>query len=92
MNPETRKLIRSRAISVWLKTDLDVLARRVARKGGRPLLADKDPLAVLTAQAEARYPIYAEADVAVETGDDAHRVTVDQVIRALCAYLEEQPR
>ena len=88
MNPQTRALIKSKAISVWLKADLDVLVRRVARKDTRPLLAGKDPLEVLQAQADARYPAYGEADIMVETGDAAHHVTVDQVIRALTAYLE----
>lgn len=90
MNPDTRALIKSKAVSVWLKADLDVLARRVGRKDTRPLLAGKDPLDVLKAQAEVRYPAYAEADVTVETGDTAHHITVDQVIRALSAYLETQ--
>jgi shikimate kinase len=92
MNPETRKLIKSQAVSVWLKTDLDVLARRVSRKTTRPLIADRDPLEVLTAQAEQRYPLYGEADVVVETGDAPHHTTVDQVIRALSAFLEEAAR
>jgi shikimate kinase len=89
VNPDTRALIKSKAISVWLKADLDVLARRVARKDTRPLLAGKDPAAVLQEQARVRYPAYAEADVVVETGDSAHHVTVDQVIRALSAFLGE---
>ena len=88
--PMTRDLIKSKAISVWLKADLDVLARRVARKDNRPLLAGRDPMEVLQAQAEARYPAYGEADLVVETGDAAHHVTVDQVIQALSAYLQEQ--
>jgi shikimate kinase len=88
MNPETRALIKSKAVSVWLKTDLDVLARRVARKNTRPLIAGRDPMEVLSVQAEARYPVYAEADVTVETGDAPHHTTVDQVIRALSAYVE----
>jgi shikimate kinase len=92
MNPETRTLIKSKAVSVWLKTDLDVLARRVSRKTTRPLIADRDPLEVLTAQAEQRYPLYGEADVVVETGDAPHHTTVDQVIRALSAFLEEAAR
>jgi shikimate kinase len=87
MTPETRALIRSKAISVWLKADLDVLARRVSRKDNRPLLAGKDPLDVLQAQADARYPAYAEADIIVETGDAAHHVTVEQVIAALSEHL-----
>lgn len=88
MNPETRALIKAKAVSVWLKADLEVLARRIGRKDTRPLLAGKDPMAVLKAQAEARYPAYAEADVTVETGDAAHHVTVDQVIRTLTQHLE----
>lgn len=88
MNAETRALIKARSISVWLKADLEVLAKRVGRKDNRPLLAGKDPMDVLKAQAEVRYPVYAEADVTVETGDTAHHVAVDQVIRALSAYLE----
>lgn len=92
MNAETRGLIKSKTISVWLKADLEVLARRVSRKDNRPLLAGKDPMDVLKAQAEARYPAYAEADVAVETGDAAHHVTVDQVIKALAAHLQVASR
>ena len=88
MNAQTRELIKSRAVSIWLKADLDVLARRVSRKDTRPLLAGKDPLEVLQIQAEARYPAYAEADVTVETGDAAHHVTVEQVMRALSEHLE----
>ncbi|WP_411287081.1 shikimate kinase [Phenylobacterium sp.] len=88
MNDDTRALIKSKAVSVWLKADLDVLARRVGRKDTRPLLAGQDPLTVLEAQAQARYPAYAQADITVETGDAAHHVTVDQVIRALAAYVE----
>ncbi len=45
---------------------------------------------MLTELAAIRYPIYAEADVVVETGDTAHHVTVDQVIHALTAHLEAQ--
>ena len=88
MTPDTRALIRSKAISVWLKADLDVLARRISRKDSRPLLVGKDPLEVLQAQADARYPAYAEADLIVETGDAAHHVTVEQVIAALTDHLE----
>jgi shikimate kinase len=87
MTPDTRTLIKSKAISVWLKADLEVLARRVARKDSRPLLAGKDPLEVLRAQADVRYPAYGEADLIVETGDAAHHVTVEQLIHALSDHL-----
>ncbi len=89
VSTETRTLIKARAISIWLKADLEVLARRVARKDSRPLLIGKDPIDVLRQQAAARYPTYAEADIVVETGDTAHNVTVETVIGALAAYLGE---
>lgn len=90
MNDETRALIKERSISVWLKADLDILARRVGRKDTRPLLSGKDPLVVLGELAEKRYPVYAQADLMVETGDTAHHIAVAQVISALSAYLQEQ--
>jgi shikimate kinase len=89
MNPDTRALIKEKAVSVWLKGDLEVLARRVARKDNRPLLSGKDPLTVLRQQAEARYPAYAEADFVVETGETAHHVAVEAILAALGARIEE---
>ena len=87
INDETRALIKGRAISVWLKADLELLARRVGRKDTRPLLRGKDPLEVLKALAEVRNPIYAQADLAVETGDTPHHEAVEAVIRALAQHL-----
>ena len=83
LRPETRALILQKVLAIWLKADLAVLARRVARKNTRPLLVGRDPLEVLTIQAEARYPIYAEAHVTVETGDVPHSAAVDAVIKAI---------
>ena len=47
---------------------------------------------MLRGQAEVRYPAYQEADVTVETGDDAHHVTVEQIMKALSAHIESAPR
>ncbi len=91
MHPETRRLIKEQSISVWLKADIEVLARRVGRKENRPLLTGKDPLSVLTAQAAERYPVYAEADITVETGDTPHQVAVDTILKALSERAEAAP-
>ena len=80
MNPQTRALIKARAVSVWLKADVEVLARRVSRKDNRPLLAGRDPLETLAAQARDRYPLYAEADIAVETGDTLVRIAQEYFV------------
>lgn len=90
MDPETRALMREKALVVWLKADVDVLAKRVARKGNRPLLAGKDPLEVLTALAETRHPVYAEADLVVESGDIPHAAAVDAIIAAVQAHNRAQ--
>lgn len=87
INDETRALIKARAVSVWLKADLELLARRIGRKDNRPLVRGKDPLEVLTALSAERDPIYAQADITVETGDTAHHEAVDVVLRALTAHL-----
>lgn len=83
VDPSTRALINQKAISIWLKADVEVLARRVARRDTRPLLAGKDPLEVLRDQAAARYGSYAEAQIVIETGDAAHQSAVDAIIAAL---------
>lgn len=87
VNDDTRALIKDRALSVWLKADLALLARRIARKDTRPLVRGKDPLEVLTSLAEARYPIYAQADILVETGDTPHHEAVDAILAALEQHL-----
>jgi len=84
-DPATRRLIGEKAISIWLRADLKVLAARVGRRNTRPLLVGKDPLAVLRVQALDRYPAFAEADVIIETGEGAHHVAIAAIIKALTA-------
>ncbi len=83
MNPETRQMIRERAVSVWLKADLDVLVRRVARRNSRPLLQGRDPREVLTRLMGERYPVYADADLQVETNESPHDAAVAAILQAL---------
>lgn len=83
LHAKTREVMKQMAITVWLKADLEVLAARVARRDTRPLLRGKDPLEVLRIQAEARYPIYAEADVTVECGEGSHQMAVQAILEAL---------
>jgi shikimate kinase len=85
MHPATRDLIGRKAISVWLKADMEVLLRRVERRNDRPLLRQGDPREVLEQLARERYPIYAQADITVESGEAAHQATVEAIIQALRA-------
>jgi shikimate kinase len=85
MHPETRALIARRGVSVWLRAPLDVLLVRVMRRTNRPLLQDQDPRAVLADLIERRHPIYAEADLTVDSAAGPPDATTTQVIAALAA-------
>lgn len=86
MDGETRARIKRRAISVWLKADLETLVERVSRRGHRPLLRNGDPREVLTRLMAQRDPFYAEADITVETGHAPAAATVERVVEALAAF------
>ncbi len=83
MDPATRALIIRRGVSVWLRADLDVLLARVARRNNRPLLQRQDPRTVLAELIERRHPIYAEADVTIDSGEGPLELTTTRVIAAL---------
>jgi shikimate kinase len=83
MDPATRAIIRATGVSVWLRADLDVLLARVARRTNRPLLSGRDQRAVMSDLMERRHPIYAEADLTIDTSEGPPEATVARVIAAL---------
>ncbi len=85
MDPLTRALIADRGVSLWLRADLDVLVSRVCRRSNRPLLKRGDPRAILAELIEQRHPIYAQADIVVDSGDGSPEATVVRAISALAA-------
>ncbi|MBM3643579.1 MAG: shikimate kinase [Alphaproteobacteria bacterium] len=87
MDPDTRAALRARAWTVWLRADLDVLFDRVRRRSHRPLLRNGDPRETLRRLMEARYPVYAEADLIVESTAQPADATTEQVLLALRDHL-----
>ena len=87
MDPATRACIRARGISLWLRAELDVLVRRVARRTHRPLLNQGDPKEILTRLMAIRYPVYAEADIVVDSLDAPTENTVDRCMTAISEHL-----
>jgi shikimate kinase len=85
MDPMTRSLIGRRGVSLWLRADLDTLVARVLRRNDRPLLKRGNPREILAELIERRHPIYAEADLTVDSGAGSPEVTVNRVIAALAA-------
>jgi shikimate kinase len=86
LNLETRGLMKTQAVTVWMRADLETIAQRVKRRDTRPLLRGRDPLEALSTLAEARYPVYGEADVTVDVAGGAHAQAVDAIVKALEAH------
>lgn len=83
INDNTRRHITRGGISLWLKADLEVLWERVNKRDHRPLLKTENPKATLAALMEKRYPIYAEADMTIESRDVRKEIIVTEVLTAI---------
>jgi shikimate kinase len=83
MDPSTRALMKDKATTVWLRADLDVIWKRVSRRDTRPLLKRDDPKKVLAELEAVRAPVYAEADIVVDSGDGPATEAVKAIRRAL---------
>lgn len=90
VNEETRALMKTQALTVWLKADVAILFERVSRRSNRPLLKTANPRATLEKLIEDRYPIYAEADVTVSSRDVPQDVVAADVVDAVLNYLKRQ--
>lgn len=86
IDPETRALIQGKALSVWLKADLDTLVERATRRDNRPLLKGGDPHQKMTEILSRRESIYAESDITVPSDNRPVDETVERVVKALDAF------
>lgn len=91
MDPRTRARIGERGISIWLRADVDLLLRRVGKRPTRPLLKAADPRGVLERLLAERSPIYAEADLVVDSVEAPHDAVVDAILTALADHAARQP-
>jgi shikimate kinase len=91
MREETRRRVGSKAVSLWLKADVDVIMRRVRRRADRPLLQTADPEATVTRLISEREPVYQFADLTIASRDVPHDKIVDECVQALHAYLCGEP-
>ena len=85
IDPETRKLIKEKAVSIWLYADVETILHRVAGKNTRPLLNGGDRRIVLSKLMKDRYPIYAESDIKIDTTKDSH----DNILNSIIGQISE---
>jgi shikimate kinase len=82
---QTRKRIKDKAVSIWLRAEIPVLVERVSRNNSRPLLRNGDAEAILRKLANERYRYYEQADIVVDSSTGPHREVVDAIVKKLRA-------
>ena len=81
---DTRDLLNAKAITIWLRAEVDVLLRRVKRREDRPLLRAPDPRAVLEKLLREREPLYAQAQIVIDSKDGPQ----DQIVQSILDQLD----
>ena len=89
IDPEIRSAVAQNGISIWLRADLELLVNRCSRRNNRPLLRKGNPREILQRLMADRYPVYAQADLVVDSGDIPREQMVDRVIDRLSTHLRE---
>lgn len=92
MNAETRQNIAEHGISIWLKADLDILMKRVRKRDTRPLLRNPDPEGTMRHLMEQRYPVYAKADITIDSREAPHDRVVADIVKVLNEWFAAEPQ
>ena len=83
INDETRTLMKEKSITIWLDASLEVLVERTSRRDTRPLLQSGNPETILEQLLADRTPIYAQADIKIQSSDGPHDTVVDSIVQTL---------
>lgn len=82
----TRAAMREAAFTIWLNAPVEVLLGRVRKRETRPLLKTGDMRATLERLLKERSPVYAQADMILESVDEPHGAAVEKIVAALIAH------
>ncbi|MCB2088200.1 MAG: shikimate kinase [Sphingomonadaceae bacterium] len=87
INPETRALILTQGIAVWIDADIATLVERTGRKDTRPLLRNGNPREILTRLHRERAPFYSQAPIHVTSENGPHLDTAIKILEAIDRWL-----
>lgn len=89
---QTRLLAKENALTVWLKADIDVLYNRTTGRKRRPFLqcSDSKIKTKLQTYIDEEYPYYSQADIMVETKNEAVENTVERVLKAIQEHIKNE--
>ena len=85
-----RQIVLEKALTIWLKADLELLVKRTNFRHTRPQLLNTDSREILAQLIKDRYDTYALADITVETRDENIHKTLSKVLNAIEQYLNKQ--
>jgi shikimate kinase len=91
MNEETRRILKARSVTVWLKADLDTLMERVLKRPTRPLLKTADPRATMKSLMDTRYPVYRTADIHIHSRNGKRDTIAREIIQSLARRAGQIP-
>ena len=83
ITPAVRKMTLDRALTIWLRADLDLLVKRTNFRQTRPQLLNTDSRQILAQLIAERYDTYALADITVETRDENIHKTLNKVLHSI---------
>ncbi|MDQ7010546.1 MAG: shikimate kinase, partial [Mariprofundaceae bacterium] len=90
LSGENRNLIRAHPPVIWLDAAPRILAGRIGKNSGRPLMAGVDPLEKARELADIRNPLYAEcADFHLRTDRLGKQAAVEAILRFLSEWRHE---
>ncbi len=90
ITPAVREMLQNRAVTIWLKAELELLVKRTNFRNTRPQLLHADSRKILAQLIAERYDTYALADITVETRDESLRKTLGKVVSAIQDYTKKE--
>ena len=83
LSEKTRKNAHKTAISIWIKVATEVISSRTQGRTHRPLVPSEDNQEVIQALFQKSAPIFAEADITVDSFDEHPSKTVIRLLKEL---------
>ena len=83
LSPKTRENAKKYAVSVWIKADTKVISRRTQGRTHRPLIPSFDNAKAVDRLIKEHYPVYAQADITVESFNESPYKTAKRLMHIL---------
>ncbi len=81
INEEVRKILKEKAIVIWLHASIDNILHRIGYKNNRPLLNKVNKRKTLEDLVKKRYSIYAESDFNFDTGEENQESVINKIVK-----------